>query len=154
LEPDALSAWFVEHGYRRTEVVELPGEFTRRGGILDVYSPDAEAPYRLEFFGDEIESIRQFDPQSQRSLGAQETAEWLGMAKPTDGHSWASGHLSEYLPKDSWVVLVEPEELREQGRHFLERIADGRGLFSLDGTFQQLLHFPSVHLSALPVVSV
>ena len=69
LDLDELAAWLVEHGFKRIEAVELPGEFSRRGGILDVFSPDAEAPYRMEFFGDEIESIRQFSPQTQRSLG-------------------------------------------------------------------------------------
>src|SRR4029077_17906342 len=56
---DELSGWLLDHGYRRTDAVELPGEFSRRGGIFDVYSPDAEAPYRLGFFGDEMEWIRQ-----------------------------------------------------------------------------------------------
>ena len=64
-----MATWLVDHGYRHAEAVELPGEFSRRGGILDVYSPDAEAPYRVEFFGDEIDSIRQFAPETQRSLG-------------------------------------------------------------------------------------
>src|ERR1700761_6666308 len=45
----------------------MPGPFTRRGGILDVYSPEADRPVRFEFFGDEIESIRKFDPETQRS---------------------------------------------------------------------------------------
>ncbi len=55
---EELAAWLVDHGYQNTDAVELPGEFSRRGGILDVFSPDAEAPQRLEFFGDEIDSIR------------------------------------------------------------------------------------------------
>ena len=59
----------------------LPGEFSRRGGILDVYSPDAEAPYRLEFFGDEIESIRQFAPETQRSLGAVASRSLMGAVR-------------------------------------------------------------------------
>src|SRR5262249_57630193 len=67
VELEQLASWLVESGFQRMEAVELPGEFSRRGGILDVYSPDAEAPYRVELFGDEIESIRQFSPQSQRS---------------------------------------------------------------------------------------
>src|SRR5262249_36008264 len=54
----------------------------------------------------------------------------------------------------AWVVLVEPEELLEQGKHYLERIADLRGLFSVPGVFQQLLRFPSVQVSALPAPSV
>jgi transcription-repair coupling factor (superfamily II helicase) len=54
-------------GYTATDVVEMPGEYALRGGILDVYSPEADRPMRIEFFGDEVESIRKFDPGTQRS---------------------------------------------------------------------------------------
>src|SRR4030088_532373 len=54
-------------GYTATDVVEMPGQYAARGGILDVYSPEADRPVRVEFFGDEIESMRKFDPASQRS---------------------------------------------------------------------------------------
>src|SRR5579884_770811 len=54
-------------GYSAVDVVEMPGEYALRGGILDVYSPEADRPVRMEFFGDEIESIRKFDPGTQRS---------------------------------------------------------------------------------------
>src|SRR3984957_7711629 len=54
-------------GYASTDVVEMPGEYALRGGILDVYSPEADRPLRIEFFGDEVESIRKFDPATQRS---------------------------------------------------------------------------------------
>ena len=54
-------------GYTASDVVEMPGEYALRGGILDVYPPEADRPLRIEFFGDEIESIRKFDPGTQRS---------------------------------------------------------------------------------------
>ena len=54
-------------GYDSTDVVEMPGQYALRGGILDVYSPEADRPVRVEFFGDEVESIRKFDPATQRS---------------------------------------------------------------------------------------
>ncbi len=54
-------------GYSATDVVEMPGQYAARGGILDVYSPEADRPVRVEFFGDEVESMRKFDPASQRS---------------------------------------------------------------------------------------
>jgi len=54
-------------GYSSTDVVEMPGQYAARGGILDVYSPESDRPVRVEFFGDEIESMRKFDPASQRS---------------------------------------------------------------------------------------
>src|SRR5271155_2251519 len=54
-------------GYSQVDLVEMPGQFARRGGILDVYSPEADRPVRIEFFDDEIETIRKFDPETQRS---------------------------------------------------------------------------------------
>src|ERR1700690_3754848 len=54
-------------GYSATDVVEMPDQYATRGGLLDVYSPESDRPVRIEFFGDEIESMRKFDPASQRS---------------------------------------------------------------------------------------
>jgi transcription-repair coupling factor (superfamily II helicase) len=54
-------------GYTSADVVEMPGQYALRGGILDVYSPEADRPVRIEFFGDEVESMRKFEPASQRS---------------------------------------------------------------------------------------
>jgi len=61
-----LALW-VEHGYRPEAVVEEPGTFSRRGGIIDVFPPNLLRPVRIELFGDEIDSLRLFDPASQRS---------------------------------------------------------------------------------------
>ncbi|MCC7343288.1 MAG: transcription-repair coupling factor, partial [Deltaproteobacteria bacterium] len=57
-------------GYQSVPIVEDPGSFCRRGGILDVFSPQLEKPVRLEFFGDQVESLRWFDPETQRSQEA------------------------------------------------------------------------------------
>ena len=65
--PDMLVDHLLSVGYTRVNVVEMPGQVTLRGGILDVYSPEMDAPVRIDFFGDEIESIRKFDPETQRS---------------------------------------------------------------------------------------
>src|SRR6266487_3153978 len=61
-------------GYASADVVEMPGQYALRGGILDVYSPEAERPVRIEFFGDEVDSIRKFDPASQRSSSSVDEA--------------------------------------------------------------------------------
>ena len=63
-----FAAALVERGYRRTSMVEMAGEFALRGGILDVFSPGERRPWRLEFFGDEVETIRSFDVVSQLSV--------------------------------------------------------------------------------------
>ena len=71
---EVLTAHLASVGYSQTDLVEMPGQFTRRGGILDIYSPDADRPVRIELFGDEIETIRKFDPDTQRShAGLDET---------------------------------------------------------------------------------
>ena len=64
---DSLLGHLNTVGYMLADVVEMPGQYAVRGGILDVYSPEAERPLRIEFFGDEVDSIRRFDPASQRS---------------------------------------------------------------------------------------
>jgi transcription-repair coupling factor (superfamily II helicase) len=67
VDVDELTSHLASVGYTAMDIVEMPGQFTRRGGILDVYSPEADRPIRVELFGDEIESIRKFEPESQRS---------------------------------------------------------------------------------------
>ncbi len=67
VDVEILTAHLASVGYTQMDLVEMPGQFTRRGGILDVYSPEADRPVRIEFFGDEIETIRKFDPETQRS---------------------------------------------------------------------------------------
>src|SRR5205807_3704742 len=125
LDPDTLAVWLVEHGFKRTEVVELPGEFSRRGSVLDVFSPDADSPYRLDFFGDEIDEIRPFSPLTQRSSGEpmqgiEITSAALEQPRaPGNGDGRAqpvlpTGHLCDYLPADAWTALIEPDDLAEQ----------------------------------------
>jgi transcription-repair coupling factor (superfamily II helicase) len=65
---DLLKEKAVEMGYERVDITETPGHFSIRGGIFDVYPPDLEHPIRLEFFGDEIDSIRIFDELTQKSI--------------------------------------------------------------------------------------
>ena len=68
-------------GYTATDVVEMPGQYAARGGILDVYSPESDRPIRVEFFGDEIESMRKFDPASQRSSNPVDEATLLPLTE-------------------------------------------------------------------------
>ena len=68
VQPDSLFRQWTEIGYQRVNTVLEPGQFSRRGGILDVWTPAEKLPVRLDFFGDEIETIRKFDPASQRTV--------------------------------------------------------------------------------------
>ena len=71
----------MRSGFQNTTAVELPGEFSHRGGIIDIFAPDWFNPVRIELFGDEIESIRQFEVASQRSLERVESVEVTAVAR-------------------------------------------------------------------------
>ena len=91
IDPERL----VEHlrlvGYNQVDVVEMPGEFAHRGGLLDVYPPESDRPVRIELFGDEVESIRKFDPGTQRSAAATEEVVLLPLTEtPVDEDTLAA----------------------------------------------------------------
>jgi transcription-repair coupling factor (superfamily II helicase) len=128
-------------GYSRTEMVELPGQFAVRGGIVDVFSPEALRPVRIELLGDTVESVREFDPRTQRSIAPVVKTSILPLAEwsvPAPGSkeaedwepgSWYGGskepggsalfELAESSLKPI-VFLDEPETLRETRKNLLE----------------------------------
>ncbi|MEN6459089.1 MAG: transcription-repair coupling factor [Thermoguttaceae bacterium] len=116
-----LARWMTESGLVNTPAVDLPGEFAVRGGIVDIFAPDWDWPVRVEFFGDEIESIRRFEIASQRSLASLASVD-VTILGPAAGDR---SHLADYLPPQSWFLLIEPMDLEQQGRQYLERV-DGR----------------------------
>ncbi len=106
----------VEHlsrvGYEVGEPVNNVGLFSVRGGILDVYSPEAEWPFRIEFFGDQIESIREFDPSNQRSRKSVPSALLLPLAETTRQGSGVRGQESRFGPSpapDPWSPAPDME---------------------------------------------
>jgi transcription-repair coupling factor (superfamily II helicase) len=80
LLPESLIEALDEGGYQREDPVTSPGQIARRGGILDLFPPDASQPVRLEFFGDTLESLRRFDPATQRSGETLDALEVLPMS--------------------------------------------------------------------------
>jgi len=152
LDPEDLGQWLSNAGYQRTDAVERPGEYSRRGGLLDIFPADATDPVRLEFFGDELESLRSFAPQTQRSLGPLVELVLIGLKSASTKPAW--GFFGEYLPKSTTVALVEPNDLHEQARFFFDRIAEAAGLMTFDGAMAQLLAFPTVTVSSMPRGSV
>jgi transcription-repair coupling factor (superfamily II helicase) len=108
ISPIELLTRWSNAGYERVNLVETPGEMSHRGGIVDVYPPNSELPARIEFFGNQIESIRLFDPQSQRSLQLVPSVNLI----PAREAAWpGSATLVSYLPPDSLIILVDPEEV-------------------------------------------
>ena len=121
--------WLSQTGFEREDLTEGPGCFAVRGGILDVFPPNARVPYRLEFFGDEVDSVRLFDPETQESLEPADACVLVGMGGVGSDAS-ARVPVQSLLPNGSAVALVEPLLIQEQGRRYVETTA-GAGVFSV-----------------------
>ena len=104
LARDELLERLEAAGYARVETVVEVGQWSLRGGIVDIFSPARERPVRVEFFGDEVESVRLFDPTSQRSLETLESVEVLPLS---DGQGGGATLLT-YLGADAPVILDDP----------------------------------------------
>jgi transcription-repair coupling factor (superfamily II helicase) len=111
IAPSELAEKLADQGYSAARFVDAPGEFAVRGGIFDVFPFSGEYPVRFEFFGDEIDSIREFDPDSQRSIAfINETRLVPNAATAGNGDKES---LFSYLPEHSPVFAEEPELLRD-----------------------------------------
>ncbi len=111
IEPAALSRALEERGYVASIVADQPGTFTRRGGIVDVFGAGAEGPIRIEFFGDEVESIRTVDVVSQRSIARVETAHLAPMATGTQAARACAAVLRDRVEGDSDAADTVREQL-------------------------------------------
>src|SRR5215470_2742859 len=81
LDVDELVQHLNTVGYTPVDVVEMPGQYALRGGLLDAYPPEADRPLRIELFGDDVESIRKFDPGTQRSSSPVDEAVLLPLSE-------------------------------------------------------------------------
>ncbi|WP_231742533.1 transcription-repair coupling factor [Polystyrenella longa] len=165
LDLDPFLNWLVEQGFLRVAAITAPGEFSLHGGILDIYPADTVEPLRVELFGDEIESIRAFDPETQRKTEDLPSASFT-LIKPLQTEQSESaesqkdkssvrpasileGSLFDSLPEKSWVVFVELEDAISEARHYLTRLDDPRGLFSVEATLERATSSPSVTIARI-----
>lgn len=117
LEMEAMKLRLVQMGYERTGQVELPGQFSIRGGILDIYPLTEEYPVRIELWDDEVDSIRSFDAESQRSMENLEEITLYPAAELSPAeHKCRGVSLLDYMEDfRSLVFLDEPNRLIERG---------------------------------------
>ena len=109
--------------YDSEAVCEAPGHYAVRGGIIDVYPVTANQPYRLDFFGDELESIREFDPVTQRSGAAVESISLS--ATPRVKLDPSKTGIADYLSAGTHLVFVEPAALEAEFSLFAREGTDG-----------------------------
>ena len=101
--------FLVENGYENSYLIEKKGQYSRRGDILDIFPPDLEHPVRLEFFGDELESIRVFDIDSQISVEKMEKIKVFGNL--LSGNNYELIELIDELRAEDVTIVIENEEL-------------------------------------------
>lgn len=98
-------------GFEKTDIVDTVGEFAVRGGIIDIFPVGVENPYRIEFFGDEIDSIREFDPASQRSVRDFDRISIMTRVFHSENQEMLTATLFDHLKRTTTAFLDEPERL-------------------------------------------
>jgi transcription-repair coupling factor (superfamily II helicase) len=139
LDPFDLVQWLEEQGYEPEAQVTQKGEISLRGGILDLFPLTSPWPVRVEFFGDEIESLRYFDPLTQISREAIHSivippAGELGLLKKAHADRKNStvaqlGTLLDYLPSETIFVFCEPDQLLERAAEYSKQVLPGDPFF-------------------------
>lgn len=124
----------IELGYERVPMVEIPGEFSLRGAILDIYPPGSDNPLRIEFHDEYVESIRLFDVRTQRSIRFLEKAD-IGAAR-------LEGEKTLLSSLYGVVVMVDPEEVLEEIRNLEE--AEGRQILRVLEELPRILINPMI----------
>jgi transcription-repair coupling factor (superfamily II helicase) len=122
---EELKLRLVELGYERVGQVEMPGQFSIRGGIIDIYSLTEENPWRIELWGDEIDSLRSFDAESQRSLENLDAIAIYPAVEKTGEKGMVS--FLDYFPKEKTLIFLdEPNHLTEKGQEVEEEYRQSR----------------------------
>jgi transcription-repair coupling factor (superfamily II helicase) len=140
IAPLDLIEWLEEQGYEPEAQVSQKGEIALRGGIVDIFPSTGPWPVRLEFFGDELESLREFDPLTQ--ISRQEIADVvippageLGLLKRQPSPSLAV--LTDYLPSDAIFLFCEPEQLSIRAGEYAARVPANDAFFISWEDFQK-----------------
>jgi len=146
LDIDTFRQWLVEHQFQPNSAVELPGEFSIRGGLIDLFASDWEQPARIELFGDEIESIRRFDIATQRSIGPLQSIDITPIDTAGKEHS---GSFLQHLPAVAWILLIEPELAIREARRYAVQVGETEPCLVPDQLERDLMTFPLASAAAI-----
>jgi transcription-repair coupling factor (superfamily II helicase) len=147
LSMESLIKRLDQIGYEVSGGVTQYGEVAVRGGIVDLFSPTAMHPVRIEFFGDQVESIRAFDPVSQKSIKPINAVEIIPGRENILDPIYYRIPFSDHLSSETLLILDEPDEVVQKGKRFLEEAEDG----ALFAEGKQNLKYPKVEDLYLPL---
>lgn len=140
-----INQW-VAAGYESTSVVERPGSFSRRGGILDIWPPTSDQPIRVELWDDLIESLRRFDPTTQRSTGK---IERIAVPPPVEVPLWEMTAARPAIEVEADLRPLRPEAV-DEWQMMLERLSRSNLAPEVDLLAPYLLATPATLLDYLP----
>lgn len=155
IDVEELLRWLIERGFERVPAVELPGEVSVHGGIVDIFPTDSEEPLRLEFFGDELESLRRFDVESQRTIETLSEVNVTALGQKSEVRGQESekdavgSTIPAHLPVGSWIAFVELPELIDEARQYLGRLSEAEGLAGIHDVIASLTDFANVTIAPL-----
>lgn len=145
----------IDMGYERDLMVEQRGQMSLRGGILDIFPISHELPYRIEFFGDEIESIRRFEPETQRSVGSAESIDILPRSEKSlllrGANDGSLGSLLDYLPAETIVALDEPAAVIEEANLLEQQFPESPFIMGWEAASGRLAPFAQLWLAQVPM---
>ncbi|MGE0536014.1 MAG: transcription-repair coupling factor [Pirellulales bacterium] len=150
LELEALLRWLAENRFQNMPAVELPGEFALHGGILDLFAPDWDHPLRIELFDDQVESLRRFDIATQRSLANLDEVQLTVLDAAAEYREQFVAH----VPPGTWFFLVEPAELDDAGRHWIDRQEHPERFHAAADVLKAIYQHPSVTAEAIAPTSL
>lgn len=143
--PDALLEWAVDRGFTRLEMIETPGDVARRGEIVDLFVPGDDAPLRIHFDEDRVESVRRFDISTQRSIKTLDEASVCAMPRSKTVETLCGNDLFAYLSDDAVVVIDEPAEVQQLGGVVHARLANSDRLFDVASVLGRCERHAQVH---------
>jgi transcription-repair coupling factor (superfamily II helicase) len=149
-----LLGQLVAIGYRRELMVEQRGEMSVRGGIFDIFPISSELPYRIEFFGDTIESMRRFEPETQRSVATADTVQILPRSEKAllaegAGSPGAVVPFLDYFPSQTLLVLDEPLTILHEAQALERQFADSVYFMTWGGALARGAAFPRLSLAQI-----
>nr|MBP8824144.1 DEAD/DEAH box helicase [Flavobacteriales bacterium] len=119
---DTLEEWMHETGFQRVEFVYEPGQFSIRGGIVDIFSYGSDKPFRIELYGDTVESVRRFDPQDQ--LTVERLAEAVIVPDLQDDEADSSQLFFDQLPADAVIWLGNMQAIGDAAKQRLKLLTE------------------------------
>ncbi len=153
-EQETLIEWMRSRDLEHVTLVESPGEFSLKGCIVDVYPYSAADPYRIEFFGDEINSIREFDPDTQISKREIKTCQILALRNESAAdHKSGHGTILTYLPEDALIVLKDQTAIFKNASSLIPETGLEGLTISHEGLIDELQVFRKINVSTINLCS-